>query len=188
MSGARTECTFGDNKGTNMTTEHEIRTGHPDRQAAVLQFRKQLNGMTWVSLRVHTRVLQTFGLTTFQALAIKALADTTAPVDMAHLAELTAVPPSTLTTVIDRLERDGYAERGRHPKDRRKVLVVLTESGHDLLRRTEAAGLRLTVDMLREVTDHDLQVVNGVVEQMSRSIEAIDAEPDRLKMLLAVEN
>jgi DNA-binding MarR family transcriptional regulator len=37
--------------------------------------------------------------------------------------------PSTLTSLADRLERDGYIERRRHPTDRRTVVLALTASG-----------------------------------------------------------
>lgn len=177
----------GENKGTDMTTEHDTRAGHPDRRAAVIAFRRQLTDMTWVSLRVHTRVLQAFGLTTFQALALKALSDCADPLDMARLADITAVPPSTLTTVIDRLERDGFAERRSHPKDRRKVLVVVTDAGNDLLQQAEAAGLRLTTEMLRSVSDHDLQVVTQVARQMTQAIENLDDNPELVRQLIEAE-
>ena len=37
--------------------------------------------------------------------------------------------PSTLTSLADRLERDGYLERRRHPTDRRTVVLALTPAG-----------------------------------------------------------
>jgi len=37
--------------------------------------------------------------------------------------------PSTLTSLADRLERDGYLERRRHPTDRRTVVLALTSTG-----------------------------------------------------------
>lgn len=37
--------------------------------------------------------------------------------------------PSTLTSLADRLERDGYLERRAHPTDRRTVVLALTPLG-----------------------------------------------------------
>lgn len=37
--------------------------------------------------------------------------------------------PSTVTSLADRLERDGYLERLRHPTDRRTVVLSLTATG-----------------------------------------------------------
>jgi DNA-binding MarR family transcriptional regulator len=38
--------------------------------------------------------------------------------------------PTTLTSVLDRLERRGHISRGTRPGDRRAVLIELTSSGH----------------------------------------------------------
>src|SRR5918997_1648785 len=42
---------------------------------------------------------------------------------------LMRLAPSTLTSLADRLERDGYVERRRHPTDRRTVVLALTRQG-----------------------------------------------------------
>ena len=46
-----------------------------------------------------------------------------------ELVEATAQRPSTLTGVLDRLERRGLIERTANPADRRSVLVRLTPHG-----------------------------------------------------------
>jgi DNA-binding MarR family transcriptional regulator len=43
-----------------------------------------------------------------------------------ELAREAGITTGAVTSVIDRLERAGYAERKREPDDRRKVLVALT--------------------------------------------------------------
>ena len=50
--------------------------------------------------------------------------------------------PSTITSVLDRLERRGHVTRGTRPADRRVVLVELTSSGRqaaDTVRRALAS-------------------------------------------------
>ncbi|HEX5617102.1 MAG TPA: MarR family transcriptional regulator [Solirubrobacteraceae bacterium] len=51
--------------------------------------------------------------------------------------------PSTLTGVLDRLERRGLVERGPHPDDRRSVLVALTAAGQAAADRVAAAFAKL---------------------------------------------
>ena len=69
------------------------------------------------------------------------------------LVTATAQRPSTLTGVLDRLERRGLIERAANPADRRSVLVRLTPGGRahaarvatayeDLERRLPAVELR----------------------------------------------
>jgi DNA-binding MarR family transcriptional regulator len=46
-----------------------------------------------------------------------------------ELADLIGVTPRNITGLLDGLEADGFAERGRHPTDRRATLVSLTGKG-----------------------------------------------------------
>ena len=48
---------------------------------------------------------------------------------VSDLAAATGTRPTTLTSVLDRLERRGHITRGGRPGDRRAVLVQLTPSG-----------------------------------------------------------
>jgi DNA-binding MarR family transcriptional regulator len=45
------------------------------------------------------------------------------PLTHAELSHRTGLAPASVTGLIDRLERKGYAERGPHPQDRRRILI-----------------------------------------------------------------
>ena len=47
-------------------------------------------------------------------------------VPIKNLCEKTSLDKSTLTGIIDRLERDGYIERKQSPSDKRSTLITLT--------------------------------------------------------------
>jgi DNA-binding MarR family transcriptional regulator len=71
------------------------------------------------------------GLTGAQAkLLLSLAADQTAT--MRVLAQRLASDPSNLTTVVDRLERDGLLERSPHASDRRITEVGLTSRGRQV--------------------------------------------------------
>lgn len=53
--------------------------------------------------------------------------DSDGVVDASHLAEQSCILPSSLTGVLDRMERDGLICRSRIRSDQRKVLIGLTE-------------------------------------------------------------
>ena len=78
----------------------------------------------------HTRtlVLQQFGLTPNEARALGTLASSDENT-MGSLAEAWACDASNATWIVDRLERQGLAERRNSPTDRRVKLVVLTKRG-----------------------------------------------------------
>ena len=87
------------------------------------------------------------------AAEINALACVRDEITVRELVAATAQRPSTLTGVLDRLERRGLIERAANPADRRSVLVRLTPEGRrhaarvaeayaDLERRLPALQLR----------------------------------------------
>ncbi len=144
------------------------------REASIAELRQLLQDMTWTSLRVQATFLAEYGLTNFQALVIRALSVQDSPPDMAFLAEMTALPPSTMTSVVDRLERDGLAERTAHATDRRKVLVSLTGTGWEVLERLDAEAIGFTTDLLRDVDDDSLAVVIGALNRMNERLRHLD--------------
>ncbi len=72
------------------------------------------------------------GLTAVQAMVLNTLNDDDgAPAG--RLGERVQLTSATLTGIIDRLENLGFAERRASKKDRRAVLVCLTEKGREVI-------------------------------------------------------
>jgi len=70
------------------------------------------------------------------------------------------VHPTSVTSIIDRLERDGLVHRRAHPEDRRAVLAEITPTGRRLVEKATGDlvaarfGLRaLGATQLRELTE-----------------------------------
>jgi DNA-binding MarR family transcriptional regulator len=87
-----------------------------------------LHQATHVTLHVLAARLSGLGLTAAEQNVLAVLADgRTRPAG--ELARDTGTRPTTLTSVLDRLERRGYITRGSLAGDRRSVLIELTEPG-----------------------------------------------------------
>lgn len=71
----------------------------------------------------HTAVAARRGLSATEEKALDILMRE-GPMTHAQLRDHTGLAPATVTGLIDRLERRGYAERGSHPDDGRRVLVT----------------------------------------------------------------
>jgi DNA-binding MarR family transcriptional regulator len=66
------------------------------------------------------------GTTESQALSYLAVHGSSGQSELARDLGLTS---SALTALVDRLERQGVAERVRHPRDRRRIIVSVTDRG-----------------------------------------------------------
>jgi len=79
--------------------------------------------------QVLAQVLQ-LGITETQALSYLAIHGECGQTELAGHLGLTS---SASTALVDRLERQGIAERYAHPTDRRRLLVRLTDRGRDVV-------------------------------------------------------
>ena len=89
------------------------------------------------------------GATESQALSYLAVHGGRGQSELARDLSLTS---SAATALVDRLERHGAAERVRHPTDRRRTVIRLTDRGEQLV----ADGQELLLASLRRVDPVDL--------------------------------
>ena len=92
-------------------------------------------------------------------------------IGLREIADLLQLPASSLTSMTDRLVREGLVERVTMPNDRRVVAATITDAGRELVERIEAINHRDLVTMLREVTDDDLGQFSSVLTHMYREFE-----------------
>jgi DNA-binding MarR family transcriptional regulator len=67
-----------------------------------------------------------FGINRTDARAVDAIDQHQGPISAGDLARELRVSPGAVTTIVDRLERAGYARRVPDPEDRRRVLIETT--------------------------------------------------------------
>ena len=88
-----------------------------------------LQRATHSTLHVLTTELAHLGLTASEINALANLADGRGRT-VSELGAAAGTRPTTLTSVLDRLEQRGLVSRGSAPGDRRAVLIELTSRGH----------------------------------------------------------
>lgn len=97
-----------------------------------------------------------------------------------ELADRLGLTPSTVTSVVDRLETVGFVERSAHPTDRRMTVVSLTTLGDEVVVQFDewlsSAIDRLGRDAIPGVTAALLRLATGLEEQTSE----INALPRRV--------
>ncbi len=74
----------------------------------------------------------------YEALALLSFARNNS-MGMARMGERLQVHPTSVTSTIDRLERDGLVVRAPNPDDRRATLATLTDTGREVLDKATAS-------------------------------------------------
>lgn len=84
-------------------------------------------------------VLRPFGLSPAGGLVLSMLADASGALSPGEIRDRLLVKGPTVTGLIDVLEREALVRRVQHPKDRRRLLVELTDQGRELVDRFRPA-------------------------------------------------
>lgn len=104
-----------------------------------------------IAVAVFMEETESFGITPVQYGALSAVYRQPR-VDQRTLAHLIGFDPSTIGSVIDRLEKRGLMARSNSPTDRRVRLLTVTDAGRSLLLAAEPAVLRAQQRMLEPLS------------------------------------
>lgn len=112
-------------------------------------------------------VVRDKGLTLPQVHALEILG-THKALRMKELAEKMGVTTGTLTVLADRLEKAGMIRRKPHEKDRRSILVELTEQGEVVFEEHDELHNQLTRDITAHLSDEERRALAVILEKMNR--------------------
>ena len=109
------------------------------------------------------------GLTFPQALTLSALG-TDGPIPISKLAERTGSANSTISGVVDRLERLGYAKRTRSDLDRRVILVEATDKYRNLLDRADVSVGEYFNSLLDHLAPEERKKITQGLELLDKAL------------------
>ncbi len=92
--------------------------------------------------------------------------DENGPLPPSKIAQHMMVKSSTVTGVVDRLEKKGFAERMRNSPDRRVITIQLTEAGKKLAENAPPPIQQKIIDGLK-------QTEKAKIEQIARSLSML---------------
>lgn len=104
------------------------------------------------------------------------------PLNPGQLARSVSLSPATVTGILDRLETRGLVTRRRRNRDKRQVLVQLTEQGADMLRHTPPPLQERFVQRLETLAPEERE---HIATALARVVELMDAEDIDAAPLLA---
>ncbi len=122
--------------------------------------------------RACNRVYKRFGVTYHQFQVLRILEQADEPLPQGTIGEHLMVSRANLSGLIDRMVAGGLVQRRSTRKDRRVVLIVLTDRGRSVLRAVEP--MRDTVETLlmagipRDEAEHVVDVLEGMTDRAER--------------------
>ena len=99
------------------------------------------------------------------------------PLTSRELAQNVHLDPSTMVGIVDRLEGKGLLRRERSSRDRRAVLLNVTEAGAALVKQAPSPLQALLAEKLRQLSIDERQHLAETVEQIVHLMEAQDLPP-----------
>ena len=116
---------------------------------------------------------RTLGITGPQRFVLRVVAGSPG-ISSGALADYLHLHPSTLTGVLQRLERRKLLSRRRDPKDARRVLLELTDAGRRVLKKKSASVEAVVRKAIaREQPAH----LSGALELLKRLTSALENAP-----------
>lgn len=91
-------------------------------------------------------------------------------VSMTEFARPLKISPGTATGLIDQLVRKKLVERKANPKDRRKVEVVLTDSGQELYEKAMEVQKNEIKSVLDTLGKEDISHLKRILEKMNKAL------------------
>ena len=131
----------------------------------------------------HSRALaQEAGLTVPQVLCLKAIDELSheGETTVGNISQFVRLSPATVSRILDRLERSKYVLRERKSADRRKVTLLLTESGQERLEAIPMPLQEKFLSRLNELEADGRGNIQDALDQLVRMMEAEELPADPL--------
>jgi len=111
-----------------------------------------------------------FEALTFQESIVVEIIGSREPVSMSELAKAYGTLPNTMTGIVDRLVKRSIVERKPSAKDRRSILVKLTEYGFSLHKHHKQRLRKYTSQLLKVLTLEERKTLVDLFERIIRTL------------------
>jgi DNA-binding MarR family transcriptional regulator len=125
--------------------------------------------------RLTKQAARDVGLTGPQ-LAVVKLLDTFGDLSLSSLSERIRAQNSTVTGIIDRMEREELVVRERSTTDRRVVYIRLTDKGRELARGTQVEPMEVFRSVLGTLSRDDTRDLLRILGKVQKRVRAVMRE------------
>ena len=131
-----------------------------------VQLADLLHQLTKRLRRSQAERLAPLGLTPAQERALRLITRGDEPPRMAELADRLGIVPRSLTTVIDALEQAGLVRREIDPRNRRAILLRLTDDGAAVRDELREARRRAAEDLFAPLREDDRELLANLLTRL----------------------
>jgi DNA-binding MarR family transcriptional regulator len=139
-----------------------------------VQLADLLHRLTKRLRRAQAERLAPLGLTPAQERALRVIARGDEPPRMTEIADRLGIVPRSLTTVVDALEEAGLVRREVDPRNRRAILLSLTDRGTAVRDELREARRRAAEDLFAVLSAEDRKTLAGLLTLLDSSGEPGD--------------
>lgn len=125
-------------------------------------------------------VVLKYGLTRSQCVALYYI-DLDGSTNQKQLAKKMNIRESTMTGLLDRMERDKLIERKPDKEDMRRKTISLSDRGYDKLSEISQVTEEFVNEATSKVSDKDIEIYQKVLDQMLES--TLDWQERKIKAL-----
>jgi len=122
-------------------------------------------------------VARRYGLSHAALNALAVIEGAAGPLPAGEITAQMHISTTTMTSILDTLERRGYVRRQPDPADRRRVLVDITPEAQALLDHVLPAVQQLVTETMSSLDDRAL---HAVLDALAVASDALDAAPHDL--------
>lgn len=131
----------------------------------VLEMAKRLRLIAH-EMEKHSKLLQDKHHTTIPQLICLYEIQKQGPITLSALGKAVFANASTVTGIVDRLERHGFVQRTRVSKDRRQIHVEITEEGIEFLKTAPQPLQEQLVEKLQDFCSEEFEEVLEVTDKL----------------------
>ena len=152
-------------------------SGTGRRRTALNIFITLLGTTSAISKYADAHLYRTARLSVTKFRVLRRLAARGETMTASEIARLTNTEKHNITTLIRRMKRDGLVTVKTNEKDRRSVLIGLTDRGREALAQARPAAWEVVDRTMASVADDDFACLQRVVSILRKNITAASGRP-----------
>ncbi|SDL39921.1 transcriptional regulator, MarR family [Modicisalibacter muralis] len=129
-----------------------------------------------ISVAIFLKQCQALGLTQLQYVILSALEEK-GTLEQSRIGGLTALDRNTTAVVVRKLEERGLVTRRRNERDRRSLLVSLTEEGRALRRQAEAGAAATQEELTMPLSESERAMLCTLLQRIADKNNALSRVP-----------